>query len=124
MKKILALLLLCTFCLSLIACNSVEVEYYINTNVPTFTCVTGIEVSEKEEFSSGYAYTYNCDSKKQDKLAEKYIKYLKKDCGFAVVESDDGYIGMTTLAKGNAGVIVSTFGSNNTIDVVPYKRSN
>lgn len=125
MKRISISLIICVCILTLFACNSVDLEYYINTDIPTFTCVTGLEVSSKEYLSSVdcYAYTYKCDSKNQDKQVDKYIKYLKSEHGYAIVESDDDYSYMTTLAKGNDGILISVYDSDE-ITVLPYTRAN
>ena len=122
MKKFIAVFL-ALICLCLSACDSVDLEYYSNTNVPTFTCVTKIEASEKNYLSSvgAYVYVYHCKEEKQEQFINKYIDYLKKEQGYTVVESDDGYQ-MITLAKDNAGVIISVADSQ-TVHVMPYKRS-
>ena len=122
MKKIVVLILLMG-CLMHTACHSVELEYYVNTSVPTFTCVTEVNASTKEYLSSAgsYVYVYYCEEGKQDKYIDKYIDYLKTEHNFAVVESDDSYQ-MITLAKEGAGVIISKVDSQK-IHILPYKRS-
>lgn len=122
MKKIIAFLLLIV-CFILSACSSVDLEYYMDTNVPTFTCVTKIEASKKDYVSSTgtYVYVYSCDSSEQDKYITQYTDYLKKEHNFAVVESNDNY-DMVTLAKEGAGVLISIADSQ-TIHIMPYKRS-
>lgn len=122
MKKVLFFALIITCCLSLLACNSIEVEYYINTNIPTFTCVTGVESTDKQSFSGTTIYEYKCDSSKRDKYLDKYMDYLKEECGFTVVDSDDEYESMITLVNGKDGVIVD-ISSSDKINVLTYKRS-
>lgn len=119
MKKILTLFLVTAMCFWLVACG-VEIEYYVNTNVPTFTCVTGITGSRK----SGELdiYTYSCDDEKKQATANKYMKYLKNNCAFAVVSSEDNY-DFITLAKDGWGVIIDTT-PDDKINIMPYKRAN
>lgn len=122
MKKILAITLLLALCASFIACGSIEVEYYTSTNVPTFTCVTGIEgyLSPNSE-PSMRIYTYDCADSKKESLAKKYIQYLKSKQGYTSVSSDDDY-GFVTLANDDWGVIVDTTQSG-AVNILPYHRS-
>ena len=121
MKKVLSLLILITLMLSIVACG-VELEYYSDTNIPTFTCVTDVEVKKTTSSSAGKIYNYNCPDNKKESLAKKYMNYLKNKAGYAVVDAEDSY-DFITLAKEGWGVIVDSTGEN-TIRVLPYKRSN
>jgi len=118
MKKlsfVLAVALLFLF----VSCG-IEMEYYSNTSVPTFTCVTGITGSKK----SGELdiYTYSCDETKKESTAKKYMNYLKNKCDFVVVSNEDEY-DFVTLAKDGWGVIIDTT-SDGAINIMPYKRAN
>lgn len=118
MKKILAITLLFALCASFIACGSIEVEYYTNTNVPTFTCVTGIDGYLSQNSEPGMRiYTYDCADSKKASLAKKYIQYLKSKQGYTSVLSDDGFTG---LANDDWGVSVDTR-QNGAISILLYR---
>lgn len=123
LKMSLLALVLITICLPLLSCKSVSISYYLNTNVPTFTCVTGISASDKSYLSSidCYEYSYTVPSGKLSKYKKEYMDFLKKN-GFAEVESNDSY-DFITLANAGDGVIIRESGST-TIGVMPYKRAN
>ena len=117
MKKTIISLVAALLCVVLISCG-IEPSFYIDTDVPTFTCVTGIEATKK----ANNIYEYSCKSGEGDKLIKEYTDYLKKDHGFTTVDADDGY-DMITLVKGNYGVVIALYDST-TINVLPYKRAN
>lgn len=120
--RVLAALLLLALCASFVACGSIEVEYYTNTDIPTFTCVTGVDgYLSSQSTSSMRIYVYDCAENQKEKLAKKYIQYLKNEQGYASVSSDDGY-DFVTLAKGNWGVIVDT-NQTAAVQVLPYYRT-
>lgn len=109
-------------CFTFVSCSMVDLRYYTNTNVPTFTCVTNVEVSETSNVAGFTCYTYEVSAWRADSLMNKYIKYLQKQ-DFVIVDSSDGYENMVTLAKGQSGVIVSKADSD-IINVLPYGRSS
>lgn len=94
MKKVLALMLALVLVLSLVACgeDGKKIEYYDSSEIPTFTSVTGIELSDKH-YDSNYnlmMYIYK-DCQLED--LEKYVNYLKdKNFQEAVLDSGDGII--------------------------------
>ena len=123
MRRICYLFLGILLIFQLSACKTIEPVYYTDSNVPTFTCVTGIEASKRTYFPSAksYIYVYLCSD--SEKSASKYMDYLKKDHGFTILESNDNYDNMITLVKDNSGVIV-TVASETEVDVIPYKRAS
>ena len=122
LQKILAVVCLFALCASFIACGSTEVEYYTNTNVTTFTCVTGIDGYLSQNSEPGMRiYTYDCADSKKESLAKKYIRYLKSKQGYTSVSSDDDYA-FVTLANDDWGVVVDTTQSG-AVNILPYHRS-
>jgi hypothetical protein len=93
MKKFISFLVCLIICLSFVACGSknIEVKYYMDTNVPTFTCITGIEKSEIKEDTpitgvDTYVYKGCSESDYND-----YVYYLKNELGFTELEANDDY---------------------------------
>lgn len=117
-KKIYRLLILMLLVLSTVACGSkkkIDVVFYNNSNVPTFTCVTGIEVSDETILSNGVkAYIYDCSEKDMN----KYMKYLKEEQNFASVDSNDG-LPIYTLAKSNDTRVILTY-TDGKLYISPY----
>ena len=122
MRKLICLLALIVIILpSCGAKKTIEVVYYIDTNVPTFTCVTGIEGTRRDT-DDIKIYTYKCDKSKTSELADEYMNYLKEEHSYTVVESNDDYEYITLVKEGN-GVIVDA-STEGEIEIVPYRRIN
>lgn len=101
MKRICAVLLFVLTILVMTSCGKkIEVEYYDKTEIPTFTCVTGIEadqISDETGFS-WYRY-YMEDDKYEDakligeyeelmnKKLKEYVRFLKKN-GFKELSTE------------------------------------
>lgn len=117
MKKCLVLCVVLVLGISLTACESVELEYYADTTVPTFTCVTGIEVSERNYTAGVYIYSYYCDD--SEEYVSEYIDYLKTQ-GFVVEQADDTDENMTTLINDHYRVLIGRRGSTE-VHVIPAK---
>lgn len=121
LTKILATILFLSICALSIACGSIEVEYYTSTNVPTFTCVTGIDgYLSPNSGPNIHIYTYDCADSKKEALAKKYIQYLKSKHGYASVSYDKDY-GFVTLVNDDWAVIVDTT-PNGAVEILPYHR--
>lgn len=119
MKRILSVVLVAVVVCLFVACGSIEVEYYSNTEVPTFTCVTDVECAEEIESFVMSSYVYSCDENKKESLAEKYVNYLKKECGYVQEEADSVYDYAVKLVNGDSSVYIFFNMDNDKITVMP-----
>ena len=119
MKKFICLLVLIVIILP--SCGATEVEYYYETTVPTFTCVTGIEETERYTKYGWRTYAYKCDISETSKLAEKYINYLKKKHSYVLV--DNKYNTDVILAK-NANEVTIGISTDGVIEILPRVLQN
>jgi hypothetical protein len=92
----------------------------VDTNVPTFTCITGIEkssVKEDNPIDGVNTYVYEgCDESDYN----DYVNYLKTELGFVELEATDDYPFISVeLGEQNAIIDYSDI-SVGTIRVTPY----
>jgi hypothetical protein len=124
MKKFVSFLVCLIICLSFVACGSknVEVKYYMDTNVPTFTCITGIEKSEtKEDYVTSGVNTYVYEGCSETDYND-YVDYLKNELGYVELEANDDYPFITLeLDEQNALIDYSKI-DDGVIGVTPYKN--
>ncbi len=96
-----------------------EVVYYENSNIPTFTCVTGIEQKKKESSNGLNIYYYDGYTNDLD----EYVEYLKEN-GFAEVAVEDGYDYLKTLAKDSSTRVLVDYheAEKGQVGIMPYKN--
>ena len=120
LKFLILLFLVGVLSLQFVACNNIKVAYYLGTDVPTFTCVTGIEKTSTGYMEDGTPY-YKYVTSKSEKCADKYIDYLINEQGFTELESGMEKYSITMLIKGAYGVLIDQ-SEDNTVKVMPYDR--
>lgn len=126
MKKLISsVLVLCMCILSLCACGKekekeIVIKYYMDTHVPTFTCITEIEkdsIQENMPVNGIDMYTYKgCTQEDMD----KYTNYLKTNLSFVELEANDDYPFFTLEAEEQNVIIDYSKLEEGIINITPY----